>query len=174
MTEVINNNRDEAINYYKTVKEEVLYGFPLKWGNIATTIRTKKGHCGAKAELLAHKLGLHKYKYRYVVGYNVGMFYKPIMPKFLDLHFWIEVLLNDEWLTLDPSPDSVAAGILGDTIPGTHLGTPSYTRVLDGIPPWYKDVYNNWSILPYKIIINLILMVERWKAKRINGKKSRR
>jgi len=147
---------------YKKIKEGILYSFPFRWTDSYTTERTKRGHCGSKAELLAHKLKELGYKVRYVLGYRCGMMPKILWPKFSDVHIWIEVQLGGKWLTLDPTPDRAFAFLIGDTQPGTHISEPEYIQRLDSILPWYKDVYNSWLILPYKILVNFGFTIIRW------------
>jgi transglutaminase-like putative cysteine protease len=124
-----------------------------------------------KAELLADMLRSDGYSVRYVVGYYVGMIPKFVRTKFMDVHFWIEVLTDNEWLVLDPSPDRFTALISGDTEPGTHLSEPRYISKMDELPPWFKDIYNDWSILAHKIILNIGLSVVRLLIK-IGGAKN--
>lgn len=155
------NIATEAVQIYEDVKENVLYGLPLRWGTHEHTWLTKRGHCGAKAELLAYRLRERGYTVRYVIGYRVGVLPKVLQPAFLDCHFWSEVLIDDDWLTLDPAPDHIMERLCGGTEPGTHLYNPEYIRRVDDIPPWYKDVYNSWLILPYKIFVSIGLGVIR-------------
>ena len=154
-------DKELAVLTYRKVKEEILYNLPLQWADVETTERTKRGHCGSKAELLGHKLSSMGYAVRYVIGYRVGILPKFLRPKFLDVHIWVETYIDGSWLTLDPTPDSEVASIVGDTEPGTHQGEPEYTLRVDELTPMFKDVYNSWCTLHYRIIFNIGLAVVR-------------
>jgi hypothetical protein len=141
---------DEIISVYRRVKE-VPYCFPLHWGDGLVT----RGHCGMKSELLAYELKKLGYKVRFVTGYRCGMIPRVLWPKFLDVHFWIEVKTGDRWLTLDPTPDKAFALTITDVQIGEHVGEPKYVKRSANILPWYKDVYNSVLILPYKVLVNM-------------------
>jgi len=163
-----NQSRVGAIQIYESVKEGILYSLPLSWRTPEYTWHSKRGHCGAKAELLAARLREHGYTVRYVVGYRVGGLPRFLRPAFLDCHIWCQVLVDGEWLVLDPTPDRVIAQLCEDTEPGTHQYRPDYIERMDSISPWYKDVYNSPLILPYKLFVNAALTLYRlWKKIRV-------
>ena len=150
-------NYNQAVKSYEWVKENIKYDFP-PWDSVNQTLKEKRGHCGMKSEVLVHKLRSSGITARYVEGrrVNINAFF---MMKFLkgvglilfDAHIWVEAHIDDEWLTLDPSPDSGIAYCLGSTRPGTHLGSPEQLNRFDDIPQWYKDAYNMKILYPIRI-----------------------
>jgi len=147
---------DEAVSAYQWVKENIKYAFP-RWGNPSQTLREKRGNCAIKSELLASMLRDKGIAARYVEGRPTGwgLIIMKMIP--FDVHFWIEAQINDEWLTLDPAPDSGIAHFLGDTSPGVHLGSPEWIARWDELPPWYKDSYNMELFYPVRIITDIQL-----------------
>ena len=141
----------EVLSTYSRVKN-IPYGWPLFW-----SYSRKKAHCGIKSEILASMLRKKGYDVRFAVGYRCGMIPR-FWPKFLDVHFWVEVNDNGRWITLDPTPDSVVAHFVGDVLPGEHLGEPEHVHRVKKIPVWYKDIYNSWLLLPYKLMVNIGLL----------------
>jgi len=79
------------------------------------------------------------------------------------MHVWVEVYVNGDWLTLDPTPDSGIAHYIGDTKPGTHLNEDciTYTTRWDEIPYWYKGGYNSKIMALYRLITNSELAFHR-------------
>ena len=136
--------REEAVAAYNFVKKTVRYGFP-RWVDPETTMNTRKGHCAAQSELLVWLLRKRGIEARYVEGRNPSLRPLPAMRlKMMNVHFWVEAKIGNEWLCLDPSPDSGALRLWGDTKPGTHLGDPEYVTRLNELPPWYRDAYNSF------------------------------
>lgn len=154
------NNREEAIAAYKLVKESVKYAFP-RWVDPETTKRTGKGHCGAKSELLVSLLRQKGIEARYVEGRPAKWGLIIMKLAGLDAHFWVEALVDNDWLTLDPAPDSGITHVLGDTNPGTHLSNPTWTIRWDELPPWYKGGYNMFLLWPFRFLTNIQLMILR-------------
>ena len=118
---------DEAVQAYQSVKEGIKYAVPLHWGSPEQTLREKRGHCGMKSEVLVAMLRDRGFKARLVEGRTMHMQNTFIQRLILwlgvvlyDVHFWVEAFVNDEWLTLDSTPDSGIIHIIGDTEPGTH------------------------------------------------------
>ena len=144
-----------ASNLFYTVKEHIHYGWPLKWTNsYVDTITRGVGHCGMKAEVLANALRDKGIESVYVVGYRCGMTPR-FWPKLLDVHFWVKAHINDEWVVLDPSPDSVAAIIIGNTKVGETIRIEPEGIIEElQIPQWFRDVYNSYLLLPFKLIVN--------------------
>ncbi len=151
-----------VISTYEWVKENIRYAYP-RWINTSITKRTKKGHCGAKSEVLVSMLRDLGIEARYVEGRNTNLKLLPIMwLKPMDVHFWVEAKVDNEWLCLDPSPDSRIVRLWGDTRPGTHLGNPDYIIRWDEIPPWYKEGYNMFLFWPFKFLTNIELVILRF------------
>lgn len=152
---------EEAISEYLWVKENIKYYFPC-WGNTASTLADRRGHCGMKSELLVSRLRSRGFEARYVEGRpsegNLPIL--KIVP--FNVHFWVEAKVDGKWLALDPTPDSSILSISGDTEPGTHLGHPTYITRWDEIPLWYKQGYNHPMMSPLRWISNLKLAYH-WK-----------
>jgi hypothetical protein len=156
------NKREQAIAYYKWVKETIKYKCSY-WGTPEDTLRQGTGHCVAKSELLAHILRAKGIEVRLVEARPSSrkIFLTKISPT--DLHVWIEAYINGEWLTLDPTPDSGIAHFLGDTEAGTHINGEhiSYIARWDEIPRWYRDGYNSKMAAPFRVITNMQLAFHR-------------
>lgn len=152
---------NKALEAYYWVKENVKYSFP-RWRSPEVTKRTRKGHCGAKSELLVSLLRDLGLRARYVEGHNTKMRLLPIMRLGgMDVHFWVEVKIGNKWLTLDPTPDSGIVPLWGDTKPGLHLGDPEYITRWEELPLWYKDGYNMLLLWPFRFLTNIELMIRR-------------
>lgn len=153
---------DEVVSTYQWVKENIKYAFP-RWESVDDTIKRKKGHCVAKSEVLISMLRDKGIEARYVEGHTTNL--KPLLPimwlKAMDTHFWVEAKVDNEWLCLDPTPDSGIINLWGDTEPGMHLGQPEYTIRLDGLPPWYKEGYNSFLFWPFRFLTNIELTILR-------------
>lgn len=151
---------DEAVSAYQWVKENIKYAFP-RAESTEQTLRGKRGNCAIKSELLVSMLRNKCIEARYVEGRPTG--WKLIMLRLavFDVHIWVEARVGNEWLTLDPTPDSGIVHILGDTEPGTHLGSPEYITRWDELPPWYKDGYNMWLFWPLRFLTNIQLALLR-------------
>ena len=151
-----------VISTYEWVKENIRYAYP-HWVNAEVTKQTKKGHCGAKSEVLVSMLRDLGIEAQYVEGRNTGLKLLPIMRlKGMDVHFWVEAKVDNEWLCLDPSPDSGIVRLWGDTRPGTHLGNPDYIVRWDEIPHWYKEGYNMFLFWPFRFLTNIELLILRF------------
>lgn len=160
-----------AVSTYEWVKENIKYGYP-RWVNISTTKRIGKGHCAAKSELLVSMLRDAGIEARYVEGHNTKLKPLPIMwLKSMDVHFWVEAKVDNEWLCLDPTPDKGIVRLWGDTKPGTHLGDPEYIVRWDELPRWYRDSYNMFLFWPFKFLTNIVLLILRfiWRFPKENG-----
>jgi transglutaminase-like putative cysteine protease len=152
---------EEAVAIYEFVKEEVKYAFP-RWIDAETTKRTGRGHCAAKSELLVSLLRDKGIKARYVEGHKTKLKLLPIMKLGgMDIHFWVETRIGNEWLCLDPTPDSGIVRLWGDTKPGMHLGDPEYGAKWDELPSWYKDSYNIPLLWPLRFLSNMELAICR-------------
>jgi len=147
---------DEAVSTYQWVKENIKYAFP-RWGDTSQTLRERRGNCAIKSELLASMLRDRGIETRYVEGRPAGwgLIIMRMVP--FDVHFWTEALVNGEWLTLDPAPDSSIAHVIGDTQPGVHLVNPAWTARWDELPPWYRDGYNMELFSPVRALTNIQL-----------------
>ena len=146
---------EQATAYYEWVKEEVEYRFS-HWGTPEDTLKQGCGHCGVKAELLGDILSDRGMDVRFVEGRP--SFQELIITKtaFMDLHIWLEVYVDGDWLTLDPTPDSGIVCLLGDTVPGSHLNDTYITYIVrwDEIPYWYREGYNDLAVVPLMLITN--------------------
>lgn len=162
----------QAVSYFRLVKESIRYCFPLHWGNVEHTLRRGTGHCGIKAEVLTSELRMLGYRCRYVIGHDVKVLPKFLIPGFLNMHIWVEVLIDSKWILFDPSPDGSMVPLVGNSKPGMHLFDPGYTVTMEDIPPWYKDVYNNWSALPNKLLVNVIIAIVKWWLKTFKKRSS--
>ena len=164
----MSNHRKEAIYLYYWVKENIKYSSPSHCCTVDETIKSGRGNCLTKSEVLVSKLRSAGIEARYVEGRKMG---KPrtfalwlalkLGLVILDCHIWVEALVNGEWLTLDPSPDSGIAHCLGDTKPGTHLGKPGYVLKWVKLPLWYKEGYNMKLLCPLKLIGDLEIRLRR-------------
>ena len=154
--------REQAIAYYKWVKETITYKCSY-WGTPEDTLRQGTGHCVAKAELLAYILRAKGIKVRFVEARPSSrkICITKIAPT--DMHVWIEAHIDGDWFTLDPTPDSSIAGLLGGTEPGTHLNEEyiSYIVRWDEIPYWYREGYNSRMMAPFRVITNIELDFHR-------------
>ncbi len=153
---------NRVVSTYEWVKENIRYAYP-RWVNAEVTKRTKKGHCGAKSEVLVSMLRDLGIEAQYVEGRNTGLKLLPIMRlKGMDVHFWVEAKVDNEWLCLDPSPDSGIVRLWGDTSPGIHLGNPDYIVRWEEIPSWYKEGFNMFLFWPLRFLSNIELLILRF------------
>ena len=146
------------------VKEEIKYAFP-HWAGPGQTLEKKRGNCAIKSELLAHLLRKEGVIVRYVEG-RPGGWNRTIMQMYpLNVHFWLEAWVNNQWLTLDPTPDSGVTHFLGDTKPGTHLTNPKWVTRWDELPPWYRESYNMKLFYPLRFLTNIqLFFLRRFKC----------
>jgi transglutaminase-like putative cysteine protease len=158
-----------AMMLYRHVKESVEY-YCVHWGSPEHTGRRRKGHCGAKAELLAHMLKIYGIKTRIVEarpsppGGAILTLFAPF-----DCHFWLEALADGKWITLDPAPDRGIACVMGDTAPGRHLRhSYRYIKRWGELPYWYRDAYNSKLVAPLRWLTNIQIAFVRLKC-RIGG-----
>lgn len=162
------NDLQTAIASYHWVKENIEFAMPPRWGSVEETLRKRRGHCAMKSEVLVSRLLTAGIQARFVEGRKVHMAttltqqltFKLGLVIF-DVHFWVEALVNREWLTLDPSPGSGIAHCIGDTVPGSHLGTPEYLLRHKELPPWYKESYNMWIFAPLRFLNDIELRLRR-------------
>ena len=159
--------REEAIAIYNSVKETIKYGFP-HWGDPNHTLQVKEGHCGIKSELLVYLLKQKGIDARYVEGRPTkwGLIIMKLFE--FDVHFWVEAFVDNDWLVLDPVPDSGIARVIGDTKPGTHLCNPTSVMRWDELPPWYKNGYNMWLFALLRWFTNIQLRLLRHTKRKIN------
>jgi len=154
---------EQAVSDYYWAKENIRYSL-TPWRDAGYTLATGAGHCGHKAELLTAILRGRGIRTRYVEGRV------PVSaPSSLSRHIWVEAEIDGEWLTLDPTPDSGVAHILGDTRPGTHLGRYRLEIVWDELPLEYKRLYNNPISGLMRLYYNTKLLMGRrvaaWKRR---------
>lgn len=154
----------QAIADYDWVKENIVYRF-ANWGVPEQTLRQMSGSCGAKAELLGEILELHGISVRYVEGRPSPVIVPLDRIPILNVHFWVEARINDQWLTLDPAPDSGLVHLLGETDPGTHLTTPRYLGRWNKIPDHYRRYFNHPLLMPLRFVSNLKLGYYRRQSK---------
>ncbi len=156
---------------YNDVKQDIKYASPY-WGNTIDTLHSHRGHCGMKSELLVRFLRNLDIEARYVEGRYTGL-PKTLVSGMLaklgftlfEVHFWVEACVDDEWITLDPTPDRGIVDFIGDTDIGTHLGVPGYITRWDELPCWYKDVYNCRLLLPLRTLSDFELSIRRLLGK---------
>lgn len=149
---------DQTVADYQWVKENIRY-FLSPWGDTSYTLATRRGHCGAKAELLSQLLRSRGINTRYVEGRfplntpaTIGLFSK---------HFWVEAEIDGDWVAFDPTPDSGITHFTGDTQPNSHLGNYAMEVVWDEIPISYKTAYNNPLMGPVRLFFNTKIYLER-------------
>jgi len=159
---------DEVLPIYRWVKENIKYAF-AEWGSTSQTLQRKTGHCGMKSEVLVEMLRQRGIQARYVEGrpanneLHIKEAAKPLFAPllylkkvpFFDVHFWVEALVDGQWLELDTAPDSGIVDALGDTQPGMHLGNPTWFARWDELPFWYRDVNNMAEFFPFRKIANI-------------------
>jgi len=161
---------------YRYVKEAVKY-YCVHWDTPEYTDARSKGHCGAKAELLAQRLKMHGIRTRLVEARPSppgGIALTLFTP--FDCHFWLEALADRHWITLDPSPDAGIACIMGDTEPGKHLRQKyRYIKRWSELPYWYRDAYNSWLVIPIRWFTNIQIAFVRLicRFRRYKWKKTR-
>jgi hypothetical protein len=168
--------KEKAVQSYWLVKEDIKFAIPYHWGSPEQTWRGKKGQCGMKSEVLVTMLRDNGIKARYVEGRLTGL-RSTWMERLLcvlglvlfDVHIWVEALIGNKWLVLDPTPDSGIAPSIGDTKPGTHLGSPKQIARYDEIPLWYKDGHNMKTLLPLKLTSNFELSIRRFISKGVKS-----
>lgn len=152
---------EEALDAYYWVKESIKYQW-APWRAPEYTATIKKGHCGAKAELLVSMLRARGIPARYVEGRGVSRVphlipgLATLIPA-LSIHFWVEANIDGEWLTLDAAHDTDVAHFLGDTEPGVHIGQCARERRWQELPTIYKGLYNNPFFTPVRLVINTVL-----------------
>jgi len=151
---------EQAVADYEWVKENIKYRCSY-WGSVEETLASGTGHCGAKCEVLVSMLKSNDIEARYVEGRPADGTLPITWMIFSDVHFWVEAKVDGKWLTLDPTPDSGIVCLLGDTEPGTHLGSPEYITGWDELPPWYKEGYNHPLMLPPRWLSNIKLTYYR-------------
>ena len=155
----------EAIGAYYWVKENIKYCW-APWRGPEYTVAIRKGHCGAKSELLVSMLRKRGIPARYVEGREISGA-RHLIPGLttlipaLNIHFWLEANIDGEWLTLDAAHDSGIAHFLGDTEPGVHLGQCARELRWEELPIIYKRLYNNPFFAPVRLIINTGLAYHR-------------
>jgi transglutaminase-like putative cysteine protease len=150
----------QAIVDYEWVKSNIAYRLS-NWGVPGQTLIQMSGACGAKSELLGEILELHGISARYVEGRPLPVFVPLARVPTLNSHFWVEARIGNNWLTLDPTPDSGLVHLLGDTSPGTHLINPRYLGRWNNIPDYYKSCFNHPLLMPIRYISNLKLAYYR-------------
>ena len=151
---------ETVVSEYRWVKENIKYSLSC-WGDTKHTLASKRGHCGAKSELLVSRLRSRGIKARYVEGrpLNASLPILKLAP--FSVHFWVEARVDNKWLTLDPSPDSDIACFSGDTGQGSHLGSPQYIVRWEEIPSWFKKLYNYPIFAPFRWLSNIKLAYHR-------------
>lgn len=164
--------KEEAVRAYWLVKEDVKLAMPYHWGTPQQTLRGKKGHCAMKSEVLVTMLRDNGIKGRYVEGRLTGLrntwmerILRALGLVLFDVHVWVEALIGNKWLVLDPTPDSGVVSFVGDTKPGTHLANPEQIARYDEIPLWYKDGHNMKILLPLKFASNFEMAIRRFIGK---------
>ena len=163
------------------VKEDIKYTFSPHWGTPEQTLQERRGHCGMKSEVLVTMLRDRGFKARYVEGRQTGLrstwilrILSALGTVIFDTHIWVEVFVDNAWLTLDSSPDSGIAHCLGDTKPGTHLGNPKQVTRWEEIPPWYRDFYNAKIYSPLRFAAAIEIASRRLTGRWHRTKKRRR
>lgn len=163
---------NSAIQSYYWVKENIKLDTPLHWGDVTETLLRMKGHCAMKSEVLVFQLRNKGINARLVEGHTVRIkntfaqrlvLWLGLVP--YDVHVWVEALINSEWITLDPTPDSGIAYLIGDTKLGTHLGSPEQIYYWDEIPKWFKDTYNMPLSFPLRLFSRIELKFRRYIKK---------
>jgi len=147
---------------YRYVKDAVKY-YCVRWGAPEYTEARRKGHCGAKAELLAQRLKAQGIKTRIVEARPSppgGALLTLFAP--FDCHFWLEAFADGCWITLDPSPDQGIACVMGDAEPGKHLEQDyRYIKRWSELPYWYQDAYNSPLVTPLRWATNIQIALVR-------------
>ncbi len=147
---------------YLYVKEAVKY-YCVRWNTPEYTDAKRKGHCGAKAELLAQRLKIRGIRTRIVEArpaFPRGVFLTIFAP--FDCHFWLEAFADGNWITVDPSPYEGIVCFMGDTELGEHLGQKyRYIKRWSELPYWYRDAYNIWLVAPIRWLTNIQIMFIR-------------
>lgn len=159
--------REQAVDVYNWVKENIEYWW-APWHDPQYTVAIRKGHCGAKSELLAAMLRARGIPARYVEGRGMPGEPQPIpglttLVPALDIHFWVEAKVNGKWLELDSAYDSGITHFFGDSEPGMHVGQCKQEVRWEELPTRYKRLYNNPFFTPGRWAINVGLAYHRMR-----------